>query len=95
MNESYLLELLPIGSLEFIKHLISEDRLYIIVVNIRRTKHGDFRKLKNGFNQKTFQDKSFGDDLPKIEIKKSEFHKGISFNELIIKINFGRLTSFG
>ena len=41
-------------------------------------------------SKKTFQDKSFGDDLPKIEIKKSEFHKGISFNELIIKINFAK-----
>ncbi len=28
--------------------------------------------------------------MPKIEIKKSEFHKGISFNELIIKINFAK-----
>jgi tyrosyl-tRNA synthetase len=41
-------------------------------------------------SKKTFQDKSFGDDLPKIEIKKSEFHSGISFNELIIKINFAK-----
>jgi tyrosyl-tRNA synthetase len=41
-------------------------------------------------SKKTFQDKSFGDDLPKIEIKKSEFDKGISFNELIIKINFAK-----
>ncbi|MBT5856836.1 MAG: sprT domain-containing protein [Flavobacteriaceae bacterium] len=53
MNESYLLELLPKGSHELIKPLISEDRLYIKVVNIRRTKHGDFRKLKNEFNQIT------------------------------------------
>jgi tyrosyl-tRNA synthetase len=41
-------------------------------------------------SKKIFQDKSFGDYLPKIKIKKSEFHKGISFNELIIKINFAK-----
>ena len=28
--------------------------------------------------------------MPKIEIKKSEFHKGMPFNELIIKINFAK-----
>ena len=37
-----------------------------------------------------FEDKSFGDDLPKIEIKKSDLNNGITFNDLIIKINFAK-----
>jgi tyrosyl-tRNA synthetase len=41
-------------------------------------------------SKKTFEDKSFGDDLPKIEIKKSDLNNGISFNDLIIKINFAK-----
>ncbi|MEY4370412.1 MAG: hypothetical protein RIQ48_121 [Pseudomonadota bacterium] len=41
-------------------------------------------------SKKTFEDKSFGDDLPKIKIKKSDFDNGISFNDLIIKINFAK-----
>jgi tyrosyl-tRNA synthetase len=41
-------------------------------------------------SKKTFEDKSFGDDLPKIEVKKSDLNNGISFNDLIIKINFAK-----
>jgi len=41
-------------------------------------------------SKKTFEDKSFGDDLPKVEIKKSDLNNGISFNDLIIKINFAK-----
>jgi tyrosyl-tRNA synthetase len=41
-------------------------------------------------SKKTFEDKSFGDDLPKIEIKKSDLNNGITFNDLIIKINFAK-----
>jgi tyrosyl-tRNA synthetase len=41
-------------------------------------------------SKKTFEDKSFGDDLPKIKIKRSDFDNGISFNDLIIKINFAK-----
>jgi tyrosyl-tRNA synthetase len=53
--------------------------------------HGEKASLNaETTSKKTFQDKSFGDDLPKIQIKKSEFHKGISLNELIIKINFAK-----
>jgi len=40
--------------------------------------------------KKTFQDKSFGDDLPKIKFNKKEFKKGISLNALIIQINFAK-----
>jgi tyrosyl-tRNA synthetase len=41
-------------------------------------------------SKKTFTEKSFGDDLPKIKIKKSDLDSGISFNDLIIKINFAK-----
>jgi SprT protein len=48
-----LLELIPEASHELVKPLISEGCLNIKIVKVRKTKHGDFKKLKNGFNQIT------------------------------------------
>jgi len=48
-----LLELIPEASHELVKPLISECCLNIKIVKVRKTKHGDFKKLKNGFNQIT------------------------------------------
>ena len=48
-----LFDLIPDESCELIKPLVSKDSLEIKVVNVRKTKHGDFKKLKNGFNQIT------------------------------------------
>ena len=48
-----LLELIPEVSHELVKPLISEGCLNIKIVKVRKTKHGDFKKLKNGFNQIT------------------------------------------
>ena len=53
MIEFNLLELIPETSHELVKPLISEDCLNIKIVKVRKTKHGDFKKLKNGFNQIT------------------------------------------
>ena len=48
-----LFDLIPDESCELVKPLVSKDSLEIKVVNVRKTKHGDFKKLKNGFNQIT------------------------------------------
>ena len=48
-----LLELIPEASHELVKPLISEGCLNIKIVKVRKTKHGDFKKLKDGFNQIT------------------------------------------
>lgn len=53
--------------------------------------HGDKASSNaEATSKKTFEDKSFGDDLPKVDIKKSDLNNGISFNDLIIKINFAK-----
>ena len=48
-----LFDLIHDESCELVKPLVSKDSLEIKVVNVRKTKHGDFKKLKNGFNQIT------------------------------------------
>ena len=53
MINHQVLNYVPVNSLNYIKKIISEDNLVIKVVKERKTKHGDFRKLKNGFNQIT------------------------------------------
>ena len=48
-----LLDLIPEASHELVKPLIFEKNLNIKIVKIRKTKHGDFKKLRNGSNQIT------------------------------------------
>jgi tyrosyl-tRNA synthetase len=66
--------------------------LKIILANeATKILHGEKASLNvEATSKKTFEDKSFGDDLPKIKIKKSDLNDGISFNDLIIKINFAK-----
>ena len=42
-----MLDLIPKASHELIKKLIDSENLTIKVVKTRKTKHGDFRSLKN------------------------------------------------
>ena len=44
-------------------------------------------------SKKTFDDKSFDENLPTLEIKKSELEKGISLKEMLIKIGFATSNS--
>ena len=44
-------------------------------------------------SKKTFDDKSFDENLPTLEIKKSELEKGISLKETLIKIGFATSNS--
>jgi len=53
MIEFDLLELIPEASHELVKPLIFEKDLNIKIVKVRKTKHGDFKKLRNGSNQIT------------------------------------------
>ena len=48
-----LLDLIPEASHELVKPLIFEKNLNIKIVKVRKTKHGDFKKLRNGSNQIT------------------------------------------
>ena len=48
-----LLDLTPEASHELVKPLIFEKNLNIKIVKVRKTKHGDFKKLRNGSNQIT------------------------------------------
>ena len=54
MIEFDILELIPEASHELVKPLIFEKHLNIKIVKVRKTKHGDFKKLRNGSNQITF-----------------------------------------
>jgi hypothetical protein len=53
MIEFDILELIPEASHELVKPLIFEKHLNIKIVKVRKTKHGDFKKLRNGSNQIT------------------------------------------
>jgi|TARA_B110000305_G_scaffold101136_1_gene113791 hypothetical protein len=53
MIEFDILELIPQASHELVKPLIFEKHLNIKIVKVRKTKHGDFKKLRNGSNQIT------------------------------------------
>ena len=53
MIEFDLLELIPEASHELVKPLIFEKNLNIKIVKVRKTKHGDFKKSRNGSNQIT------------------------------------------
>ena len=44
-------------------------------------------------SKKTFDDKSFDENLPTLEVKKSELEKGISLKETLIKIGFATSNS--
>ena len=44
-------------------------------------------------SKKTFDDKSFDENLPTLEVKKSELEKGISLKEMLIKIGFATSNS--
>ena len=44
-------------------------------------------------SKKTFDDKSFDENLPTLEIKKSELEKGIPLKEMLIKIGFATSNS--
>ena len=44
-------------------------------------------------SKKTFDDKSFDENLPTLEIKKNELEKGISLKEMLIKIGFATSNS--
>ena len=48
MIEFDILELIPEASHELVKPLIFEKHLNIKIVKVRKTKHGDFKKLRNG-----------------------------------------------
>jgi len=48
-----LLDLIPEASHELVKPLVFEKNLNIKIVKVRKTKHGDFKKLRNGSNQIT------------------------------------------
>ncbi|MBC8296456.1 MAG: sprT domain-containing protein [Flavobacteriaceae bacterium] len=53
MKNNEVLDYIPVNSFDYVKKIISEDNLVLKVVKERKTKHGDFRKLKNGSNQIT------------------------------------------
>ena len=53
MKKNEVLDYIPKTSINLVGNLINEDNLIIKVVNVRKTKHGDFRRLKGGSNQIT------------------------------------------
>ena len=53
MKKNEVLDYVPKRSIDLVENLINEDNLIIKVVNVRKTKHGDFRRLKDGSNQIT------------------------------------------
>ena len=53
MKNNEVLDYIPVNSFDYVKKIISDDNLVLKVVKERKTKHGDFRKLKNGSNQIT------------------------------------------
>ena len=53
MKKNEVLDYVPKTSIDLVENLINEDNLIIKVVNVRKTKHGDFRRLKGGSNQIT------------------------------------------
>ena len=53
MKNNEVLDYIPVSSFDYVKKIVAEDNLLIRLVKERKTKHGDFRKLKNGFNQIT------------------------------------------
>jgi len=53
MKNNEVLDYIPVSSFNYVKKIVSEDNLLIRLVKERKTKHGDFRKLKNGSNQIT------------------------------------------
>jgi hypothetical protein len=53
MKKNKVLNCVPKNSVELVKHLIDEDNLKIKIVKIRKTKHGDFRILRDGSTQIT------------------------------------------
>ena len=53
MKNNEVLDYIPVSSFDYVKKIVAEDNLLIRLVKERKTKHGDFRKLKNGSNQIT------------------------------------------
>ena len=59
MKKNEVLDYIPKTSINLVGNLINEDNLIIKVVNVRKTKHGDFRRLKDGSNQITIKNNFF------------------------------------
>ena len=53
MIKNEVLKYIPKLSVNLVKNLIKEENLTIKIVKIRKTKHGDFKKLLNGSSQIT------------------------------------------
>ena len=53
MKKNDVLDYIPKSSFTLIKNLIDEQNLVIKIVKVRKTKHGDFKRFKDGTNQIT------------------------------------------
>ena len=47
MNSS-ILKYIPLNSRDYLNKILSENKISLLIKKERRTKHGDFRVLKNG-----------------------------------------------
>ena len=48
MTRSKVLNYIPKSSISLVENLINENNLLIKIVKIRKTKHGDFKKFRDG-----------------------------------------------
>lgn len=53
MTRSKVLNYIPKSSISLVENLINENNLLIKIVKIRKTKHGDFKKFRDGSSQIT------------------------------------------
>ena len=53
MTRSKVLNHIPKSSISLVENLINENNLLIKIVKIRKTKHGDFKKFRDGSSQIT------------------------------------------
>ena len=53
MKVNQVLNYIPKSSVSLVENLIKDDNLIIKIVKIRKTKHGDFKKFKDGSSQIT------------------------------------------
>ena len=53
MIRNKVLNYIPKSSISLVKNLINENNLLIKIVKIRKTKHGDFKKFRDGSSQIT------------------------------------------
>ena len=53
MKRNQILNCIPKSSVSLVENLIKDDNLIIKIVKIRKTKHGDFKKFRDGSSQIT------------------------------------------